>query len=583
MLRQKYAEERAKRVSDHRGDRLQLPEEYYINDPFAPTLERNPVYDEFEVVIVGGGFGGLLLGARLREIGIDSIRIIDKAADFGGTWYWNRYPGAQCDVESYVYMPLLEEMGVIPTERYAHGPEILAYSQAIGRKYDLYADACFQTAVTGIEWIDGSSRWRIHTNRGDIMSAQFVCLAPGGLHKPKIPNIPGCESFDGSSFHTSRWDYGYTGGDPSGNLIGLADKTVGILGTGASAIQCIPHLGSAAKHLYVFQRTPSAVSERRNQPTDQDWVATLTPGWQRERVANFGSLTSGGYEAEDLVGDGWTDHFLAIRSNPAFGSMSPEERAEASQMADMMKMEAIRGRIDATVTDEATAAALKPYYDWFCKRPCFHDEFLATFNRSNVTLVNTDGRDIELVQGRTVITSGEKYELDCLIYATGFETATEYTEWTGYEVIGVGRLPLSKKWSDGMVTLHGMMASGFPNLMFAPIILRSQFAAAINIPHGLSEYAEHAAFVIDRTRNSGSRAFHVTAEAEEAWVRTVIDRSQVRVDYLKSCTPGYFNNEGKPEQRAPQNVSFGGSTREFFEILTEWRRTGWDHDMELMS
>ena len=488
-VRERYAEERAKRISSQRGQVRWLKEDFYLSDPYAGSLSRDPRSDEIEVLVIGGGFGGLLLGARLREIGVESIRIIDKAADFGGTWYWNRYPGAQCDVESFVYMPLLEETRYVPTEKYSHGPEILAHSRAIAERYDLYADTCFQTAVTRLEWDGNAAHWIVSTNRGDNMRARFVCSAPGGLHRPKIPSIPGEETFEGHSFHTSRWDFDFTGGDSRGDLARLADKRVGIVGSGASAVQCIPHLGRDSKHLYVFQRTPAAVSPRRNESTDKAWAATLEPGWQKRRIDNFGSLTSGGYESEDLVKDGWTDHFTAIRSNPDFSKLPPDQRAQAGQLADMRKMEAIRKRVEATVNNKATAEALKPYYDWFCKRPCFHDDFLLTFNRPNVTLVDTEGRDIERLDHKDVVVNGVSYEVDCLIYATGFETASEYTQLTGYEVVGVDGVTLSQKWSDGMATLHGMLTNGFPNFTFAPIILRSQFGAAINIPQGLDEYA----------------------------------------------------------------------------------------------
>ena len=208
------------------------------------------------MAIIGGGFGGLLMGGRLREAGFDDIRVIEKAGDFGGTWYWNRYPGAMCDVESYCYLPLLEELNYIPKHKYSYAPEIFEHSKAIARHYDLYKNACLQTGVSALRWDDTSGRWIIHTDRGDAIRAQFVAMANGPLNRPKLPGIPGITSFTGHTFHTSRWDYDYTGGDSDGNLTGLRDKRVAIIGTGATAVQCIPHLGEWAKHLYVFQRTP---------------------------------------------------------------------------------------------------------------------------------------------------------------------------------------------------------------------------------------------------------------------------------------------------------------------------------------
>jgi cyclohexanone monooxygenase len=168
------------------------------------------------------------------------VRIIEKGGNFGGTWYWNRYPGAACDIESYVYLPLLEETGFIPLEKYSKGQEILEYSKAIARHFALYRDALFQTEVTDLSWDDEAQRWIVSTERGDKIRARFVAMANGPLHRPKLPGISGIETFKGHSFHTSRWDYDYTGGDPSGGLTRLADKRVGLIGTGATAVQCVP-------------------------------------------------------------------------------------------------------------------------------------------------------------------------------------------------------------------------------------------------------------------------------------------------------------------------------------------------------
>jgi cyclohexanone monooxygenase len=576
-LRKKYEEERAKRISESRGEFQALTDDFasYLDDPYCTPLRREPLRDEIEVVVIGGGLGGLLVGARLREAGVQSIRVIDKAGDFGGVWYWNRYPGVQCDIESYIYLPLLEETDYIPTEKYAHGSEILAHCQRIGKHYNLYTDACFQTEVTELRWDEQTDRWAILTNRGDEMRARFVCLATGNQHRLKLPKIPGIKTFQGHSFHTSRWDYDYTGGDDHGNMSGLRDKVVGIIGTGATAIQCVPHLGRSAAHLYVFQRTPSAVSVRANRPTDLGWAASLEPGWQKRRLENFGELVSGGYESEDLVNDGWTHHIKALLVNPAFKELNPDERVRASQLADFAAMEEIRARVDRIVTDKATADALKPYYNWTCKRPCFHDDYLDTFNLPNVTLVDTDGRGVERITERGVVANGVEFELDCLIHATGFDvSSTAYVQQAGFEVVGRNGVTLTEKWSDGVATLHGVLSSGFPNMLFAPAFLRSQFVTAFNRCHSLQEFATHAAYIIEYCIRNHVTSFDVSEEAEADWVRTIIERSKVSLEFLKDCTPGFFNNEGKPEEWPPQNCSFGGTTREFHEILETWRTDG---------
>src|SRR5690242_5832731 len=312
-LHEKYLYERDKRLRpDGNRQYVEVKAEFshYVEDPYVdPGFTRDPVFDEVEFTIIGGGFGGLLMGARLREAGYKNIRMIENAGDFGGTWYWNRYPGAMCDVESYCYLPLLEELGYMPKHKYSFAPEILEHSRAIARHFRLYDDALLQTAVTALTWDETDRRWLVTTSRGDRFKTQYIAMANGPLNRPKLPGIPGIDAFKGHTFHTSRWDYRYTGGDSSGGLTGLSDKRVGIIGTGATAIQCIPHLGEWAKALYVFQRTPSSVDVRNNAPTDPAWAAALTSGWQKRRMDNFNVLTSGGDQDEDLVGDGWTDIF----------------------------------------------------------------------------------------------------------------------------------------------------------------------------------------------------------------------------------------------------------------------------------
>ena len=331
-LRQKYREERDKRLrSDGNDQYREVVGDFsrYLDDPYvAPGFTRAPLNDEVEVIVIGGGFGGLLAAARLREAGVEDIRIIEKGGDFGGTWYWNRYPGAQCDIEAYIYLPLLEELNYIPEEKYSHAPEILKHSRAIGEHYGLYENACFQTEVTEMVWDESSARWIVSTTRGDKMRARYVAMSNGPLNRPKLPAIPGVETFKGHTFHTSRWDYDYTGGDPSGNLSKLHDKRVAVIGTGATAVQCVPHLGAAAKQLYVFQRTPSSIDVRNNRPTDPQWAQALEPGWHQKRMTNFNVLVTGGHQDEDLVADGWTD---IIRNLGGLAARAPTRKSDAGR------------------------------------------------------------------------------------------------------------------------------------------------------------------------------------------------------------------------------------------------------------
>ncbi len=583
-LREKYRTERDKRLrADGNAQYIEVKGDFahFIEDPYvAPGFNREPLTDDVDVVVIGGGFGGLLAGARLREAGVDGIRMIEKGGDFGGTWYWNRYPGAACDVESYVYLPLLEEIGYIPVEKYSRAPEILEHSRAIGRHYDLYRDACFQTEVTELRWDDDAMRWIVSTNRDDRMRARFVVMANGPLHRAKLPGIPGIENFKGHSFHTSRWDYAYTGGTSEGNLTGLRDKRVGIIGTGATAVQCVPHVGAAAKQLYVFQRTPSSIDVRANRPTDPEWAASLGAGWQQQRMDNFNILVSGGFQEVDLVADGWTDIIgklvLMMRSgeNP---DVSPEALAKTMELADFEKMEEIRARVDEIVNDPETAEALKPYYRQFCKRPCFHDEYLDTFNRPNVALVDTNGRGVERITENAVIANGVEYEIDCLIYATGFEVGTEYTRRSGYELYGRGGLTLTEKWSKGVRSLHGFHSRGFPNCF---IISNAQSGFTVNFPHMLNEQAKHVAYIVQHALGHEIRALEVSEEAEDQWVETIIGLARNREEFLESCTPGYYNNEGQPTASggsfvgSGQNGPYGGGPIAFVKLLEAWREEG---------
>ena len=578
-LRAKYAEERAKRIRADANDQyreLKGDLARYLEDTYAQErIDRAPFRDEVEVAIIGGGFGGLLTGARLRDAGVQGIRFIDAAGDFGGTWYWNRYPGIACDIEAYIYLPLLEETGYMPTQKYATGAEIFEHCQRIGKHYDLYRDVCFQTRVTEVRWDADTARWLISTDRGDLMRAHFVCMALGVLNHPKLPGIPGIEDFEGHSFHTSRWDYDYTGGNSDGGLVGLRGKRVGVVGTGASAVQCVPHVAEAAEHLYVFQRTPSSVDEKHNPPTDPEWAKSLEPGWHQKRMDNFQILTQGGYQEEDLVSDNWTDIIrkLVVQVQQAESpDLSPEALERQVEMVDFEKMEEIRARVEAVVEDEATREALKPYYRQFCKRPCVHNDYLSAFNRDNVTLVDTNGKGVERITKRGAVVAGREYELDCLIYASGFEVGTNYTRRGGYELYGRDGRTLTEHWSEGARTLHGMHSRGFPNCFFIMSIVQSGFA--VNFTHGLGDTARHLAFIVARALDEGVETVEVSKEAEADWVERVVTLAGERGDFVQNCTPGYYNNEGKPGPASRQNGFFFGEPGEFMKILEECRAEG---------
>ena len=605
-LAKKYRIERDKRLRQDGNDQYQEVSgefSYFAEDPYISTeLERDPLEDEVEVIIIGGGFGGMLAAVRLKEAGVYNFRIIEKGGNFGGTWYWNRYPGASCDIESYIYFPLLEETGFIPKKKYTDAAETLEYCHLICEKYELYDNACLQTEVISTVWDEDIKRWIVKTNKNDKIKARFVVHSNGPLNRPKLPAIKGINDFKGHTFHTSRWDYDYTGGDSNGNLSSLKDKRVAVIGTGATAVQCVPHLGEAAKELIVFQRTPSSIDVRNNQPTDTEWLLNQKPGWHQNRRNNFETLLTGGIVKKDLVSDGWTEAFRLLFGNlrdkapsririslwalMSFFSMDMYKSgfrkfmtkkvsdymdlANALQIADYQKMEMVRTRAEEIVNDKETAESLKPYYNQFCKRPCFHDEYLKTYNRENVRLIDTDGKGLEELSENGIIFNDVEYEVDCIIFATGFEVGTDYSRRSGYQIKGVNDLTVSDKWKKGLSTFHGMHSRGFPNCFFFG---HAQSGFTASYTYSLDEQSIHMAYIIKEANKRGATRIETSKEAEDSWINTIIEKARITATFQENCTPGYYNNEGKINQ-TPQNNSYGGGPIEFFSLLKKWRSKG---------
>ena len=581
-LRSKYRAERDKRLRTDGNDQYLEPSGRYANlldDTYTPVVPREPLHVDVQVLIIGAGFGGLVTGARLKQAGIADVRLVDKAGDVGGVWYWNRYPGAMCDTAAMVYLPLLEETGTVPSAKYVPAPEIQAHAARIADTFDLRRDSLFSTGIESIVWDESTARYLVHTDRGDVLRAKYVCTSTGPLHRPKLPGIPGVHSFAGHAFHTSRWDYAYTGGDPRGAVMsGLADKRVGIIGTGATAVQCIPHLSRSAGELYVFQRTPSSIDVRNNQPIDPEWFAGLEPGWQRKWMMNFTVLQTLGFAEEDFVKDGWTDISIRIRDRMVElvkegRTVGPETLLKAYEDSDDEKMEEVRRRVDALVGDANTAAALKPWYRQLCKRPCFHDEYLQSFNNSNTHLVDTDGQGVERIDETGVWVAGRHYPLDCLVIASGFEVGTSYTRRSGFDITGTNGVTLSDYWSDGMRSLHGIHVHGFPNLF---VIGFSQGANQIaNVPQNYVENGLAIADIIAHAEARGAQRTEPTQQAQDDWVH-FITSTQRGLRGNPDCTPGYYNNEGKPISKSDM---FNGSGHPdgpvaFFKYLDEWRLSG---------
>jgi len=581
-LRARYRAERDKRLREDGNDQYLEPTgkfAHFLDDPYVEHVERAPRCEEVTVAFIGGGFAGLVTGARLKQAGVDDIHVIEGGGDFGGTWYWNRYPGAMCDTAAMVYLPLLEETGHMPSQKYTFATEIFAHARRIASQFGLYENALLSTAVTSLEWDETSSRWVIRTDRGDEIRARFVAMGTGPLHRPKLPGVAGIETFAGHSFHTSRWDYGYTGGDAAGApMEKLADKRVGIIGTGATAVQCIPPLARSARELYVFQRTPSSIDVRNNHPIDPAWFATLAPGWQQQWLMNFATLQTGGFADEDLVKDGWTDIAQRVRDRVvaevgATGTLDLATIQRAFEDSDDEKMTEIRARVDAIVKDRATAEALKPWYRQLCKRPCFHDEYLQAYNEPGVHLIDTDGKGVERIDATGVWVGGMHYELDCLIFASGFEVGTDYARRSGFKTVGRGGRTLSEHWADGMRSMHGIHVYGFPNLF---IVGMSQGANLIsNITHNLTEAGTTIASVIAHALATGAAQVEVTEAAEQAWVQ-LLESSPQGFLGNPDCTPGYYNNEGRPIGRRERlNASgYPQGPVAYFHYIDGWRSSG---------
>ena len=582
-LRAKYRKERDKRLRPDGNDQYLEPKgrfAYLLEDPYVEKVEREPLFDEVTIAFIGGGFAGLCAGARLKEAGVEDVRIIEGGGDFGGAWYWNRYPGAMCDTAAMVYLPLLEETGHMPTRKYVFADEIFAHAQRIGTQFDLYENALFSTSVSKLEWDETQTRWIIHTDRGDAIRAKFVAMGTGPLQRPKLPGIPGIETFERESFHTSRWNYDYTGGDPTGEpMVNLADKRVGIIGTGATAVQCIPHLARDAGELYVFQRTPSSIDVRNNQPIDPEWFDTLEPGWQKKWLENFATVQTGGLAEEDLVQDGWTDLTRRIIGRVVEELKKPGTEpgpalfSRAYELSDDEKMEEIRARVDSIVENPEAAEALKPWYRQLCKRPCFHDEYLQAYNEPGTYLVDTDGKGVERIDETGVWVDGTHYELDCLIFASGFEVGTPQSRRSGFETFGRDGVALTEHWKDGMKTLHGIHMHNFPNLFISSLAQGGNLLS--NVTHNLVESGTTIASIVAHALEIDADEVEVTAEAENEWIE-MIQGNPRSFFGNPECTPGYYNNEGQPIGRL-ETLNAGGypeGSVAYFKYIDEWRTSG---------
>jgi cation diffusion facilitator CzcD-associated flavoprotein CzcO len=577
-LRQRYSEERDKRLRPEGKRQYRAASREYpqmLEDPFnSQPAARTPVKEEVDALVVGGGMSGLMTAASLLKAGVESVRLLEAGADFGGTWYWNRYPGAQCDTEAYIYMPWLEETGYVPTEKYARGPELFSYFQRFGRHFGLYEKTFFKTKAQEARWDEARRRWVVLTDRGDTILARFISFSTGSLAQPKLPGVPGTETFKGRAFLTSRWDYDYTGGSPENpQLTKLRNKRVAIIGTGCTAVQAVPFLAEWAEHLFLFQRTPSMINIRANKRTDDNWAQGLKPGWQEERTRNFEICVMDPAKADvDLVNDGWTDLARKLMAVDRVRELVGDADAavpDLMQLADFIAMEENRARVAEHVKDLSAAASLKPYYNVHCKRPAFHDEFLDVFNRDNVTLVDTGGSGVERITEKGIVVGGKAYDVDCIIFATGFEALSMCYRSGEFSVFGVDGQSLEEKWSRPFRSLHGVFSHDFPNMAVVGQIRDG--AGSFNATYPFSLQARHVGEVFGRCVREHVDRFEVTKDAEEDWARVMREKLPPLGEFLAECTPGYLNNEGNVDEPALRTALYGGGTIEYGDILRAWR------------
>ncbi|KAJ6006028.1 hypothetical protein N7451_003972 [Penicillium sp. IBT 35674x] len=617
QMKVRYEEERKKRLrEDGNAQFIEVSEfpqyEHFADDPWVdPTAVQPPLQEKFpdnrsEMLIIGAGWGGIQYAVRMVEAGIlaEDIRIIDPAGGFGGTWYWNRYPGLMCDIESYTYLPYLEETGYIPKHRYSEGEEIREYADTVAQKWGLVDCAVFQTQAQKIVWDDDAKEWSvdlIQRRKGQSpetlqIRSKFVTIAAGVLNWPKLPNIPGILDYQGKMFHSARWAYDITGGSPKDpSLTNLKNKRVAIIGTGATAVQIVPRLAKWCKHLYVVQRTPASVNVRDQRKTDEAWFrreVARSKGWQRERMRNFHqhfTLSESEIPAVNLVNDEWTRApglvgLTGYKDGPKLPEEIPEYTARLVEI-DAPRQNRIHARVDREVEDPATAEKLKPWYPVWCKRPLFHDDYLKAFNQDNVTLVDTDGKGVDGITADSLIIDDKMYQADIVIFATGFRAPPAGTpaEKANMSVIGLNGVSMSEEWSRfGPTTLHGVIDAKFPNLFLSG---PQQASTSGNYRFGLDEYAKHVSYILtEAKRRANGVHFAVVPfdEAAEDWGMQVMMQS-APMGVALGCTPGYFNLEGdldralkEPERQMALARSgiWGSGIEHWLQIIEDWRANG---------
>ena len=500
----------------------------------------------FDVVIVGAGFAGLYQLHRLRDLGF-SVRVFEAGGGVGGTWYWNRYPGARCDIESvdysYSFSPELEQEWTW-TERYAAQPEILSYLEHVADRFDLRRDIQFDTRIASAHFDEATGRWALETEAGESVSATYCVMATGCLSSTKVPEVPGVDAFAGPTFHTGRWPH-----EP----VDFTGQRVGVIGTGSSAIQSIPHIARQAESVVIFQRTPNFSVPAWNHPLDPEYVAEVKASYPerrelcRQSQAGFPITGEPGTAREaseeeraEQFGEKWQEGGLRFLGAFADLLIDPEANDAASEF--------LRSKIRDRVEDPEVAALLSPSaYPCGTKRLCVDIGYYETFNRDNVTLVDIRSAPIEEITKTGVVTAAATYEFDTLVFATGFDAMTGAL--SSIDIVGTGGRSLKEKWQEGPRSYLGLAVAEFPNLFLitgpgSPSVLS-------NMVVSIEQHVDWITDCLVHLRTADLGRIEATEEAEEEWVTLVAAVADFTLFPRANSWYIGANVEGKPRVFMP--------------------------------
>ena len=500
-----------------------------------------------DICVVGAGFAGMYSIVKARRMNM-SVCVFEAGTDVGGTWYWNRYPGARCDIESVEYSysfddELQQEWEW--TERYAGQPEILRYAQHVADRFDLRRDIRFSTRVLSAHFDRSSNTWLVTTDKGDSVRARFVVFATGCLSSANRPQFPGADTFAGETYHTGEWPH---------DGVDFAGKTVGLIGTGSSAIQSIPIIAENARHLTVFQRTASFSIPARNDTIDHDYVKQVKGNYRAFRDANrlqtgaFGStIQRGETSALEATDEERRAEFEKRWNKGGFGFLSSYNDFLLHRDANDLVAEFVREKIRSIVKDPATADLLMPDQVIGCKRLCLDTNYYETFNRDNVSLVPVDRHPIERITPDGLVTNGIEHTFDVLVYATGFDAMTG--SLLRIDIRGRDGVSLADAWHAGPVTYLGLTTAGFPNMFMvsgpgSPSVLT-------NMIMSIEQHVEWISDCIAHLDANGHSTIETTEESQAGWVAFV--NAVADMTLYPSCNSWYLgaNVPGKPRVFMP--------------------------------